>query len=141
MEAFGGSSDLASDIEDRTAMLRMETYEVRVPRLMPVDSQGKLPSNFRDTFNSEVITRKYHKAKSFVQDNYFGQWRTFTEARIPFGFNEDQQTSNNSYFTLPDGRKGKFDEINWKQAKDSAVVNYRIREPYQKNLKETYITP
>ncbi len=141
INAFGGNSKLADKVKNRVGMLKVGTNSHSVAKLLFLDSNQKLPVNHRDVFSAKVLYNKYHNEKSFVANSFGGQYQLFRDVRVPFGFTQFLQLINNSHFTNFDGRLGKVDSIKWKIGADSAIMDYRIQEPYSRNMQETFIEP
>lgn len=137
---FGGSSNLVGKINSRVGLLRISTNNWTKPKLLKL-TDGTLTAEHRANWSAKYLYETYHIGKSFVSNNFFGQKIDFKEVEIPFGFNDFIQVIDNSYFTTFDGRKGKIERLKWNIAKDKAIVDFWVRQPYTKNLKETFIEP
>ena len=137
---FGGNSDLAGDIQNRVGMLKTTQNAHNVPKLLKIVND-RIPANHRDNLSAEQLYTNYHSHKSFVLNNFVGQKRVFTGIKIPFGLTDFNALINNSYFTTQSGQIGKVVSLKWTFDGDFAEVDYWIREPYTKNLKEVLITP
>ena len=141
LSIFGNGTSLASKIEGKVGLLKVTKNNYTKPKLLRLTSDGKLATNHRDNWSAKYLYDKYHIEKSFVENNYHGQKEVYREVKIPFGFRDFLQLINNSYFTNFDGRQGKFEKLSWKMDADYAIVDFWIRQPYTKNLKETFIEP
>jgi len=140
-DAFVGGSRFASLVKRRVGMLKISDNVHSVPKLIVLDSTGAIPPNHRTTFSAKALYNKYHNEKSFVANDFGGQYQIFKEVTVPFGFKEFLSLIKNSHFTNFDGRLGKVDSIKWVIGGDKAILDYRIREPYTKNMEETEVEP
>jgi hypothetical protein len=131
---------LKKKITSKIGVLKVSNNNHAIPKLLWIDG-GKLPSDHRSKFSAVTLWDKYHNEKSFITNNYKRQRKVFNDVETPFGFNDFVNLVNNSYFTTPEGRKGKVLNISWNLAGDKAKLDYYIEEPYTTNLKETFINP
>lgn len=92
--------------------------------------------NSRKDLNAETIL-KLNGDLSPVSNNFRNQWRIFDDVSIPFGFTNFKELTKNNYFLDQDGNAVRMDAIEWEFGSDSAEATYRVRKPYDKNLKET----
>jgi len=137
---FGQNQHYADKIKERVGMMNLSTNSVNVPKLLICESNGNLKNNYRDLISAKTIYNKYHWITSFVYNDYQeNQYLKYTGIEIPFGFNDFLQCIRNSWFDTTDGRRGKFDKIEWRFGSDYAIVDYRIRKVYTTNLKETFV--
>ena len=121
-------------------MLKTTQNAHNVPKLLKIVND-RIPANHRDNLSARHLYTNYHSHKSFVLNNFVGQKRVFTGIKIPFGLTDFNALINNSYFTTQSGQIGKVVSLKWTFDGDFAEVDYWIREPYTKNLKEVLITP
>lgn len=99
-----------------------------------------LRDDHRTDLSAESILNNFQIEKSLVGDNYSGQWVLYEEIRIPFGFSNFLELTKNNYFKDQDGNICRMDSVKWEVGSDSAVVDYRINIPYDKNLKRSIFT-
>ena len=138
---ISGSSNLAASIADKIGIMKVETNNHRVPKVVYLDETGKMPANHRALLSAKYLWNNYIDEVSFIADNYRRQRKVFTGVEIPFGWSDFQKLINNSYFVTQDGTRGKVTDIEWTISKDRAVISYWIEERYTTNLVETYIEP
>jgi hypothetical protein len=136
---FGGNSSAAASISNRIGFLKLETDYINVPKLMKMDSQNRLASNNRNTWSAKYLYDNYHNEDSFVLNNFGNQYYVYTNVRVPFGFEEFNQLTQNSYFYNQNGDICKLKQISWNVSKDFALIDYSVQTKYTSNLVETYI--
>ena len=134
---FGGSSSYAAQITARIGMLKVSSHEWQIPVLAKL-SGGKLPANHRTTWSAKYLWDNYINYRSFVSNNFGGQYRIFKERKIPMGFSDFLALIENSYCTTLNGSSAQVMSIKWNISKDYATADYRVQEVYTKNLKETF---
>lgn len=100
-----------------------------------------LKSTNRTDLSAQKLYTSFIGEKSFVSNNFRGQWEIYEDIRINFGFTDFLTLTKNSYFYDQDGETGKVDSIKWQMGDDYAIVNYRLRKPYTTNLFETVHKP
>lgn len=99
-----------------------------------------LSNNSRSTLNAKKIL-ELNGDLSPVSNNYRNQWRIFDDVSIPFGFTNFKELIGNNYFLDQDDNAVRMDAVEWEFGSDSAEATYRVRKPYDKNLKETIFVP
>lgn len=137
---LGGGSGWSNKVKSRKNCLRVSQFVWGVPKLLYAPS-GSLTATHRNNLSAKYIYEKYHTGKSFVANNGYGQKIVYTDIRVPFGFNDFLSLIECSYFKTFDGKTAKATQIKWSLSSDTALISYYIRQPYTKNLKETYIEP
>jgi hypothetical protein len=138
---FGGNSKLAARVTRRVGMLKVGNNIHSIAKLLYLDVNNKMPINHRDLFSAKVLYEKYHNERSFVANDFGGQYEIYRDIKVPFGLEQFLALIRNSNFTNFDGRLGKVDSIKWTMGKDFALMDYRIQEPYTRNLNETFVEP
>lgn len=136
---FGGNADGEGSINARIGYLKLETDYVHVPKLMKMDSSNRLLLNDRNTWSAKYLYNNYHNEDSFVLNNFGNQYYLYTNVRVPFGFEEFNQLTQNSYFYNQNGDICKLKQISWNVSKDFALIDYRVKTKYTSNLVESYI--
>ena len=121
--------------------MKVETNNHTVPKVVYLDENGRLPADHRDLLGAKYLWDNYINELSFIQNNFRRQRKVYTGIEIPFGWRDFQNLINNSYFVLPDGRRGKVTDIEWIISRDKATLSYWIEEKYTSNLTETFIEP
>lgn len=136
---FGGGTNLATKVKNKVGVLKVSSNWTSLPKLLYV-IDGKLPSNHRQLFNAKLLYDKYHNYNSFVLNGFFGQKLIYRNVEIPFGFEDYQQLTTNSYFYFK-GKQAKITKFVWTIGKDKATIDFWVRESYTFNLKETILEP
>jgi hypothetical protein len=136
---FGGSSNAASLITNRIGVTMLDSDLLHIPKMMKLNSQLKMPSNSRNTWSAKYLYQNYHYKGSFVSNNFGNQYFIYKNVRVPFGFEQFNQLTQNSYFSDSNGRLCKLEQIVWNISQDFALIDYRVKEKYTINLEETYI--
>jgi len=136
---FGGSSNTTNIITSRIGVNLLETDYVNIPKMMRLDSNNRLPANSRATWSAKYLYDIYHNEGSFVLNNFGGQYLLYKNVRVPFGFSDFNQLTQNSYFSDSNGRLCKLEQIVWNVSQDFALIDYRVKQKYTSNLQETYI--
>ena len=136
---FGGNSNTAATISNRIGYLKLETDYVNVPKLMKMDNQNKLVANNRTVWSAKYLYDNYHYKNSFVLNNYENQYYIYKGVKVPFGFEQFNQLTQNSYFYNQNGELCKLEQISWNVSQDFALIDYRVQKKYTTNLIETYI--
>jgi hypothetical protein len=136
---FGGNAQSTAWISNRIGVNMLSSDLMNVPKMMKLNNQLKLNTNNRSTWSAKYLYNNFHKKGSFVLNNFGNQYLIYKNVRIPFGFKEFNELSQNSYFSDSNGRLCKLEEITWNVSKDFALINYRVKEKYTGNLQEVYI--
>jgi hypothetical protein len=136
---FGGNANGEASINARIGYLKLETDYVHIPKLMKMDSNNRLLLNDRNTWSAKYLYDNYHNEDSFVLNNFGNQYYVYTNVRVPFGFEEFNQLTQNSYFYNQNGDICKLKQISWNVSKDFALIDYRVQTKYTSNLVESYI--
>ena len=132
----GSYSNLASKITSKLNILKISTNNWIIPKVLKLSGNKPVA---RSLWSAKYIYENYYRGTSFVQNGYYGQKIKYNEVEIPFGLNDFVSLINNSYFYTSDMKTAKVTSIKWNMSKDKAIVSYWIREPYTKNLKESFI--
>tara|TARA_R110002126_G_scaffold156594_1_gene304027 strand:- start:642 stop:2387 length:1746 start_codon:yes stop_codon:yes gene_type:complete len=136
---FGGNSNSSASVNGRIGMLMLETDYIHIPKLMKMNSSNLLASNNRTTWSAKYLYNNYYNEDSFVLNNFGNQYYVYTNVRVPFGFEEFNQLTQNSYFYNQNGDICKLKQISWNVSKDFALIDYRVQTKYTSNLVESYI--
>lgn len=134
---FGGNSNLAGQVANRVGMMRLSNHEIQVAKLIRKQS-GSIPINQRDIWSAKHLWENYINRISFVANNSGNQWRLKKDRKIPFGFTDFINLTENSMVSTTNGDVAHVEQIKWKISEDYAIVDYRIRKPYTSNLRERY---
>jgi hypothetical protein len=140
-KAIGQNSNFGSRVEsNRINVLKVSLNDYQKPRIVPLIN-GQLPPNHRDLLSAKVLMKKYHFGKSFVKDGQLGQKVIYQDFSIPFVLSDLKKTLKNGTFTLPDGRKAEFIDIDYNFSKDTAQCSISVHEIYTNKLKEIDYEP
>jgi hypothetical protein len=131
-------SNLTGFITDRIGCNMMETDYLFVPKIMKL-SGVRLIANQRDFWSAKYLYDNYHNKGSFVLNNYGNQYYIYKGVKVPFGFEEFNQLTQNSYFYNSNGDLCKLEQISWNVSQDFAIIDYRVKTKYTTNLVEEYI--
>lgn len=137
INTFGGNSSLANYITSRVGMMKVSSDMIQVPKAIKYVG-GTLPANYRDIWSAKYLEDNYHFRKSFVRNNYIGQKRVFKEREIPFSFTGFLSLLNYGSCPTSSGSVAEIDSIKWTVSSDKATADYKVRQIYTKNLKETF---
>lgn len=139
--AIGGSSVTPVPIlNTRNGSLKLESPYVNVPKMLYLTDDGtnQLPSNYHDVWSAKQLYNKYYVYDSFVGSNP-NQWIIQEGIKIPFGFEDFLSLIDNSYFYDNNGNIAQITKIEWSVSQDFAIVDYKYKQVYTTNLKETFI--
>ncbi len=136
---FGGNSSTTSFITGRIGVNILDTDYLHIPKMMKLDGQNRLPSNNRTVWSAKYLYDQYHSKGSFVLNGFGNQYYLYKSVKVPFGFEQFNQLTQNSYFSDSNGRLCKLEEIVWNVSQDVALINYRVKEKFTSNLQEVYI--
>jgi hypothetical protein len=134
---FGGNSSLSAYITSRVGMMKVSSDAIQVPKLIKYVN-GTIPSNYRDIWSAKYLWLTYHNRKSFVQNNWGNQYRNFDERSIPFGFTGFLSLLNYGSCLHSLGGVAEIKQFKWVMSHDRAVVDYKMKEIYTKNLQEIF---
>ena len=138
---LGGDGDAASKITARVGMVVLEKDQVEVGRLMRLNNSLKLDQNYRANFGAPFLYNNYHNEASFVSNSFGNQYTVKNQRRIEFGYADYLTLLNNNYLTTDNQNSGKITKFVWTIGENSAVADYRIKEPWSNKLTETIIIP
>lgn len=135
----GSPPNLTGFISQRIGCNILETDYLHVPKIMKLDSNLLLPANQRTLWSAKYLYNLYHSKGSFVLNNFGNQYYIYKGVRVPFGFEEFNQLTQNSYFYNSNGDLCKLEQIVWNVSQDFALIDYRVKTKYTSNLIESYI--
>jgi len=135
INTLGGSSNLASKIDNRIGMLRTSTPNHGTSKLLYVES-GNVPRNHGDKINADVLYSEYYLPSSFANG---GQRKVFEGVKIPFNLKMFNDFLRNSYFIGNNGANSKINSIEWDIDGDNAIVSYEEEFTYTNKLTERLI--
>jgi hypothetical protein len=127
--------------------LKLQDDQTKMPKLLRCESittagatYKVLTNSHRDNCGAKYFYDNYIIDKSFVSNNFRAQWRIYENIVIPFSRSSFVALGNNNYFYNSDGDVCRMEKLTWEHDKDKATCTYRVRKPYDTNLKETIIT-
>ena len=144
---FGGNSNLAGQVQNRVGMLRVSSQTISQPKVLLLNNASgdlKIPLNHKTKFSAKALWQNYGVNNSFVAtvngQPFRAQKRLISDEplEIPFGFTDLITLIPNTRCTTQTGQKAKITDFRYKIAKDKARVQGWIREPWTKNLQETF---
>lgn len=140
IQVFNGSVDnLTGFITERIGCNILETDYLHVPKIMKLNSALRLQVNQRTFWSAKYLYDLYYFRNSFVLNNFGNQYYIYKNVRVPFGFEQFTQLTENSYFYNQGGDLCKLEQISWNVSQDFALIDYRVQTKYTSNLVESYI--
>ena len=136
---FGSNINLSGVFDRKIGALKVSDNQHAKPKLLAL-SGAKIASNHRNSLSAKTLYEKYHIYKSFVAGNFNGQKFLYSQ-EIPFGLEDFNKLTENSYFRTSAGEVAKATAIRWRLGADRASIDYYVRKPYTKNLQEQFIEP
>ena len=127
------------ELLDKEITLAKQEKEAWV--ILKLNSSLKMSADYRDKWSAKYLWDTYLNERSFVANNFGGQWRDKTANGIGFGLSDFVALTNNAYFYNDENVKSRARKISWKIASDSANFDYSVNEAYTKNLKEITFEP
>ena len=138
---IGGGTNFGAKIENRLGMLKVTSNNTTKGKLLLCSADGRLLRNHREKLSAVTIEQNYQYSKSFIANEYRAQQLKFEGVRIPFGFNDYLKLIENNECFDSDGNEAIITKLEYNISSDTAVIDYRVRQPYTINLKETLIIP
>ena len=137
---LASAPNITGFITQRIGCNIFETDYLHVPKIMKLPgSQVKLTSNQRNNWSAKYLYNNYHNKNSFVLNDFGNQYYIYKGVRVPFGFEQFNQLTQNSYFYNSNGDLCKLEQIVWNVSQDFALIDYRVKTKYTSNLEESYI--
>lgn len=139
LKIFGGS--VTNPVKNRKGMLKISQNTTSRAKLLYL-SGGKIPTNHRDKLSAKYLWDRFHNRKSFVANNFGGQYQVFKNVRIPLTFSDYQLLISNNFITDWKGREAEITEVvKWSFDSDTAIVNFKVKQKYTDNLIEIKTEP
>jgi len=138
---FGSNPDYSGRIENRKGMLKMSSDLVNVPKLLRLNSQLLLPTDYKDNWSAKYLYENYLNHFSFVLNNYGQQYRIYEKIRMNATFQDFLDVVDNNIGEDAQGNRVKFESILYNFGGGYWEADYRVHQIYTRNLKETYIEP
>lgn len=128
--------------QSRVGALNLTSDNFSTAKLILIDSADKVSNNNDTYIRAKYFYDNYYKITSFVENNFNNnQYKVYKDITIPFGFTDFLAVIMNSYCKTKQGETAKIDKLVWNFTEDFAVIDYRIKEVYTKNLREIFIEP
>lgn len=132
----------------RNGAMKVENHFFSVPKMMLLEDnlQGKpvIPIDFAEKIGTRALYDNYHTWDSFIplqrnpnDANQTAAKYIYEGVRIPFGIEDFDTITQNSYFSTENGEIGKFTNIEWNIRGDYATVDYWIYKNWMTNIEES----
>jgi hypothetical protein len=122
IQIFDGSvNNLTGFISLRIGCNILETDYLHVPKIMKLQSNLLLPSNQRNLWSAKHLYNLYHSKGSFVLNDFGNQYYIYKGVRVPFGFEQFNQLTQNSYFYNSNGDLCKLEQISWNVSQEQPI--------------------
>jgi hypothetical protein len=146
-------SDIASDLDDfifrkRNALV-MESDFVSTPKVIMMETSYdkfrtddyvvKLSDRNEEVINSLYLYENFYKVNSFV-GNDPNQYKIYSVSDVPFCINDYNNVKDNNRILFTDGiTPAEIISLKWNPYKQTADIEFKIKEKYTDNLKESII--
>ena len=135
---FFGSSNYAQRVDDRVGMLKISSRTTSKPMLIPFNGI-EIPIAHRQIWSARFLWDNYHNWRSFVDNNFGGQYIPYKGIKVPFSLDDFVSLIDFGYCTDADGNPAEIVNIAYQIDKDFAILDYRVKQVYTKNLREIKI--
>jgi len=146
--AVPGMDEFLSGVGVRSGAMKVENHFFSVPKMMLLEDnlQGKpvIPQDFAEKIGTRALYDNYHTWDSFIplqrnpnDANQTAAKYIYEGVRIPFGIEDFDTITQNSYFSTQNGEIGKFTNIEWNIRGDFATVDYWIYNNWMTNIEES----
>ncbi len=90
------------------------------------------------------LAKDYHSASWAIntldgQVTYPNQYLTYKDKEVPLCCKDFANLKNNNIIQTYDFKKGRLDSMRWNPFNETAKVDYRIKQVYTKNLKQSFV--
>ena len=135
-------------IDKRIGMLMLEADVVSVPKAF-ILNPGNNEKDYRidpandTTMSSETIFKAYHQIELFadVGTEIPNQWVRYKAPLVKFCFDDFIKVYRNSLILDENGDEARIESLKWKPMKQTASIDYRVREFYATEFTQEIITP
>lgn len=127
-------------IDNRIGMVKMETDYVQVPKVLFLDSNGKLTK--QDVLTAGNVFRRFHSRRLFASENRRKPYQYVLQSAndIPFNFQDFKYfLKNNAIFTSLG--EGEAVSVEFNPETQTANIDYKIQIQYTNNIEVKYIEP
>jgi hypothetical protein len=124
INAFGGSSDLAGNVDERIGigMISSQYFEKTKKLYLENNGSGKQTVNYFVDLSADLIYTKWHSIRNVKE--YCK--KIPTDMDVPFTEENFNTLLSNYYVNLPDGTKAKVLYIDYKHRKYKATIRYAV---------------
>ena len=134
INVFGGNSDLAGKIQAKVGRQKLSQHSTSIMKVFPFIN-GNIPVNHRDLLSAKYLEQNFHHTKSMVQGNFKGLKSPY-KATVPFSLNQFKALVKKNRFKLDDGRKAYATNAVYKQAGNTATIEFYVHSVWTENLEE-----
>ena len=136
---FGSGTNFVSKIEDRVGSLLLSSHFLTVGKVVVMNGD-KLESNQRELLRAKKLWDDYHFISSFAEINgKHNQFKIYKDQRVPLRLNEFSELLENNKITDDNGSETFIDLVKYSPFKNTAIIDYRVKEKYTNNLKIEYV--
>jgi hypothetical protein len=131
---------LVQSITDRVGMLALSGDITGVPKLLMLNSDGRMPANAHVILSAENIWRKYYYIKSFapsIGKPNARQYYIWEVKNVPFCYEDYFLIRNECKVTSPEGNEARIRSVLWNIWNNTADIIYWENKTYDTNLKES----
>jgi len=133
-------SEIGKLIDKRIGMLKLSSDMIGIAKIVLIDTGYKISTNNFTYLRAKYLYETYHYTKSFNPTyDHNGQRLTYKLDKIPFCFRDYELVKANNVINLADGREAIIKKLDWMPYRNTASIEYDVRELFTKNLKETII--
>lgn len=140
----------AVNMYKRLNMLSIENDFIQVPKLVLLNTdRGKVTPELvrvqdknNEIINANYLWENFHSINSFAYKNTgeHNQYKIYTLSDIPFCIADYNKVKNNNLILDSDGiTKAEVISLKWNIYRQTAEINYKVKELYTTNLKEDKI--
>lgn len=138
---FGGKAVFANIVDKRKGFLMMSSDLVNTPKLMRLNNQNLLGSDYRTNWSAKYLYDNYHFYNSFVLNNYSNQYSLFRKIKMDASFQDFLDVISNNRATSVNGEDVEIESLLYNFGGGFWEADYKIKKIYTRNLKETYTEP
>jgi hypothetical protein len=133
---------LSKPSKNRIGIMKMSSDTVSVPKILMVDSDGKLHSQNDVVLNADFMFSVFYKNTLFDPlQNQTAQRKLRTIEKMPFSFAMYEQALKGNAIATPWGSKGAFTSLNFNPFEQSANIEFYENFVYSQNFTATKTIP
>lgn len=137
----------ANPFQARVGMMMLSSDFIGVQKVCIVSTHGVLHSNNSHLTSARYLMDNYHFTNFAIRTtdsngnikNDHNQWLVFNEKEIPFCCSDYDSVINNNYIKTFDQKTAKVKSLKWIPHKSKARIDYRVKQQYTRNIKNTYV--